>query len=113
MKKYYPDKYVAKPKKAYEELPITKSDFYTVPALVVPQDSLLRYPAKVALVANELCGSSTEYFFHLSKSSWTDSNPIDETGFTPDVKLSIPGSQWVNYIKEALKKSQPGFPAKK
>lgn len=143
-KKYYPDEYVASLKKIYEELPTTKNAFYEVPGLTIPVDSVLLNPSKVALITDELCGSSTEYFFQLmkqskktirygansvgmmdyegpssttplpckelilmmpvSKSSWTDKNPIDESGFTPDVKLSVPAKQWVEYIIKDLKK---------
>ncbi|WP_426327695.1 hypothetical protein [Pedobacter sp. R-06] len=40
----------------------------------------------------------------VSKSSWTDKKPIDATGFSPDVKLNIPGDQWVEYIIKDLKR---------
>jgi hypothetical protein len=142
-KKYYPDKYMANLKKIYEQLPSTESSFYKIPGLTIPLDTVLANPSKVALITDELCGSSTEYFFQLmkqskkttrygantvgmmdyegpssitplpckmfilmmpvSKSSWTDKNPIDETGFSPDVKLSIPKEQWVDYIIKDLK----------
>jgi C-terminal processing protease CtpA/Prc len=42
----------------------------------------------------------------VSKSSWTDKKPIDESGFSPDVKLSIPSKQWVEYIVKDLKKKR-------
>lgn len=42
----------------------------------------------------------------VSKSSWTDKNPIDESGFSPDVKLTIPSKQWVEYIIKDLKKKR-------
>lgn len=143
-KKYYPDEYISTLKKIYEELPTAKSTFYEVPGLTIPIDSVLGNPSRVALITDELCGSSTEYFFQLmkqskkttrygsnsvgmmdyegptsttplpckelilmmpvSKSSWTDKNPIDEAGFSPDVKLKIPGKQWVEYIVKDLKK---------
>ena len=143
MKKYYPDDYVAKLKTTYEDLLTSKDIFYTVPGLTIPVDSVLSYPAKIALITDELGGSSTEYFFQLmkqskkttrygtnsvgmmdyegpstttplpckelilmmpiAKSSWTDKNPIDETGFKPDVKLDIPKSQWVDFIMKEMK----------
>ena len=145
-KKYYPDKYVANLKRIYEELPSVRNTFYEIPGLTIPVDSVLSNPAKVALITDELCGSSTEYFFHLmkqskkttrygrnsvgmmdyegpasqtplpckslilmmpvSKSSWTDKTPIDATGFSPDVKLSIPENQWVEYILKDLKRKK-------
>jgi len=40
----------------------------------------------------------------VSKSSWTDKNPIDESGFNPDVKLNMPAKQWVEYITKDLKR---------
>lgn len=145
MKKYFPDEYMSRLKKAYEELPAVKNDFYQIPALTIPADAVLSSPSKVALITDELCGSSAEYFFQLmaqskkttrygtnsvgmmdyegptatsplpckefilmipvSKSSWTDQHPIDETGFRPDVKLSIPPKQWIDYIMTDLKKN--------
>jgi len=143
-KKYFPDEYVARLKKIYDELPTTKDTFYEIPGLTIPVDSVLSSPAKVALITDDLCGSSTEYFFQLmkqskkttrygtnsvgmmdyegpssttplpckslilmmpvSKSSWTDKDPIDENGFTPDVKLNMRGNQWVEYITKDLKR---------
>jgi len=143
-KKYFPDEYVARLKKIYDELPTTKDTFYEIPGLTIPVDSVLSSPAKVALITDDLCGSSTEYFFQLmkqskkttrygtnsvgmmdyegpssttplpckslilmmpvSKSSWTDKDPIDENGFTPDVKLNMQGNQWVEYITKDLKR---------
>lgn len=144
MKKYFPEEYVAKLKTTYDELPTTNNPFYTIPGLTIPVDSVLTNPARVALITDELCGSSTEYFFHLmkqskktirygtnsvgmmdyegpstttplpckdlilmipvSKSSWTDSNPIDEIGFEPDVKLNMPKSKWIDSILNDLQK---------
>lgn len=40
----------------------------------------------------------------VSKSSWTDKNPIDESGFSPDVKLSMPAKQWIEYVIKDLKR---------
>lgn len=143
-KKYYPDQYVALLKKVYEELPTVKDTFYPVPGLTIPVDAVLSSPSKVALITDDLCGSSTEYFFKLmeqskktvrygintvgmmdyegpaaatplphkqfilmipvSKSSWTDKQPIDENGFTPDVKLTVPEKEWVDYIIKDIRK---------
>jgi len=146
LKKYYPDEYISTLKKIYEELPDTKNVFYAVPGLTIPVDSVLDSPSKVALITDELCGSSTEYFFQLmkqskktirygsnsvgmmdyegptsttplpckelilmmpvSKSSWTDKSPIDEVGFSPDIKLNISEKQWVEYIVKDLKRTR-------
>lgn len=38
------------------------------------------------------------------KSSWTDTQPIDQTGFTPDVRIRLPESQWIDFIVEDLPK---------
>jgi hypothetical protein len=125
-KKYFPETTLHLYKKAYEELPATNKQYYSIPSVAFPLDSITVNPKKIALVVDNLCGSSTEYFFYLSKesaktttygvntfgmmdyegassnllpysnfrvsipivkSSWTDSNPIDRTGFTPNVIL--------------------------
>ncbi|HMO61969.1 MAG TPA: S41 family peptidase [Ferruginibacter sp.] len=39
------------------------------------------------------------------KSSWTDTKPIDKTGFSPDIDLSkIPQEQWLEYIRLTMEK---------
>jgi hypothetical protein len=68
-KKYFPDATLNAYKKAFAELPVTNLPFYPVPGVVFPLDSITVYPEKIALVVDELCGSSTEYFFFLSKES--------------------------------------------
>lgn len=143
-KKYFPDSILAKYKQAYKELPVTDKPFYPAPGVDFPLDSLMRMPEKIALIVDDLCGSSTEYFFFLSrqskktityglntvgmmdyegmstptplpfdryivtipivKSSWTDKNPIDQTGFTPDVLLKLPPQEWVKWISRDLPK---------
>lgn len=143
-KKYYTDGYVAALKRVYEALPAVKDAFYRIPGLTIPVDTILKSPSKVAIITDDLCGSSTEYFFKLmeqskktvryginsvgmmdyegptattplphkqfilmipvSKSSWTDQAPIDENGFTPDVKLHMPEKDWVDYIIKDIKK---------
>jgi hypothetical protein len=142
--KYFPDSVLAVYKKAFSELPVSKDLFYPVPGVVFPLDSVTNYPKKIALVVDNLCGSSTEYFFYLSKSSaktttygvntfgmmdyegaspttlpyalfqlsipivkssWTDSSPIDKTGFSPDVNLGhIKPENWIAYIRQKLEK---------
>lgn len=68
-KKYFPDKTLAAYKKAYKELPTTKKQFYPIPGVSFPLDSVLKNPKKIALVVDDFCGSSTEYFFNLTKQS--------------------------------------------
>lgn len=142
--KYFPDSILTSYKNAYAELPATTAAFYPAPGVVFPLDSITVNPKKIALVVDNLCGSSTEYFFFLStksaktvtygshtfgmmdyegaspttlpfpgfrlaipivKSSWTDSNPIDKTGFTPDVLLDKTApAKWMDYIRQQLEK---------
>ena len=120
-KKYFPEKVIAAYKKAYRELPKTNKTFYPIPSVTFPLDSVILKPKRIALVVDDLCGSSTEYFFSISKqskktttygvptigmmdyegmsnptalpynkyvltipiskSSWTDNHPIDQSGF--------------------------------
>ncbi|RYG43051.1 MAG: hypothetical protein EOO01_21965 [Chitinophagaceae bacterium] len=68
-KKYFPDSLINVYKKVYAELSITKEPFYPTPAVTFPLDSILSKPIKIALLVDDLCGSSTEYFFYLSKQS--------------------------------------------
>lgn len=68
-KKYFPDQVLARYKKAYHELPTTKESFYPIPGVSFPLDSILLKPKKIALIVDDLCGSSTEYFFYISKQS--------------------------------------------
>jgi len=68
-KKYFPDDVLNSYKKAYAELPNTKQTFYPIPGVTFPLDSVINQPQKIALLVDDLCGSSTEYFFYLSKQS--------------------------------------------
>lgn len=68
-KKYFPDEIVAAYKKAYKELPTTKKIFYPIPGVTFPLDSITAKPKRIALIVDDLCGSSTEYFFYISKQS--------------------------------------------
>lgn len=142
LKKYFTDEHVASLKKAYAELPTSKETFYPVRGLDIPLDSITTYPKKVALLVDELCGSSTEYFMFLmrqskkvhsygwntlgmmdyegptvttqlpsdqfilmvpvSRSSWTERVPIDETGFAPKLRLKGDGAKWVNEVRRKL-----------
>lgn len=144
-KKYFPHETVAAYKKAYKELPTTKKEFYPIPGVTFPLDSILKNPKKIALVVDDFCGSSAEYFFFISKqskktttygmntigmmdyegmsnltqmpysnyyltipivkSSWTDTKPIDKTGFKPDIILNkIEQNKWIDFIKKDLEK---------
>ncbi len=68
-KKYFPDDILAAYRKAYEELPATKSAFYPIPGVTFPLDSVLKNPGKIALIVDDFCGSSAEYFFFTCKQS--------------------------------------------
>ncbi|MFY7827040.1 MAG: S41 family peptidase [Flectobacillus sp.] len=67
--KYFPDTIMQAYRQAYEELPKTTEKFYSIPSVQFPLDSVSKYPQKVAVLFDELCGSSTEYFFYLLKQS--------------------------------------------
>lgn len=69
MKKYFTPEYMAAYKKAYVEIPSAKSIFYPVPSITIPVDSVQKKPGNIALVFDDLCGSSTEYFFYISRQS--------------------------------------------
>jgi len=68
-KKYFPDTVLKLYQQAYNELPVTKEPFYPIPGVTFPLDSITQYPKKIALLVDDLCGSSTEYFFFLSRQS--------------------------------------------
>jgi C-terminal processing protease CtpA/Prc len=68
-RRYFPDDVLNAYKKAYNELPTTKETFYPVPAVSFPLDSITKKPEKIALVIDNFCGSSAEYFVYLSKQS--------------------------------------------
>ncbi|HEY8920003.1 MAG TPA: hypothetical protein VIM87_26375, partial [Chitinophaga sp.] len=40
----------------------------------------------------------------ITKSSWTDTKPIDQTGFTPDVPIRLPENRWIDFIVDDLPK---------
>ncbi|MDZ4071604.1 MAG: S41 family peptidase [Sediminibacterium sp.] len=90
-KKYFPDETIAAYKKAYQELPTTKKTFYPIPGVTFPLDSILQRPKKIALIVDDLCGSSTEYFFHISKQSKkTTTYGIPTIGMMDYEGMSIP-----------------------
>ncbi len=142
-KKYFPEEMVGEYKTAYQELPTTEKTYYPLPAITFPLDSIMSNPKKIALVIDDLCGSSAEYFFFISKqskktttygintigmmdyegmsiptampydkfiltipivkSSWTDTNPIDQNGFKPDIRLdNMEQENWIDYIQKDL-----------
>jgi len=68
-KKYFPEAVVAQYKEAYDQLPKTNSTFYPTPAVDFPLDTILTFPSKVAVIVDDFGGSSTEYFFYLTKQS--------------------------------------------
>lgn len=144
-KKYFPEETLNQYKKAYAELPVTREEFYPIPGVTFPLDSITRSPKKIALLVDNLCGSSTEYFFQLSKqssktiryglpttgmmdyegmstptplpydkfiltipivrSSWTATQPIDQTGFVPDVLLNkVPREKWIQWVAADIQK---------
>ncbi|ACU63763.1 S41 family peptidase [Chitinophaga pinensis] len=144
LKKYYTPSLVQQYQQIYKEMPLAKTAFYTIPSVTIPLDSITPHPVLIALVFDELCGSSTEYFFQVSKqskkiirygtstlgmmdyagmpqstplpfkgyylaipdtkSSWTDTAPIDATGLQPEKDLSkIPQTEWVDFIRRDLK----------
>lgn len=144
-KKYFPDEILAAYKKTYQELPSTKNEFYPIPGVYFPLDSILINPKRIALVVDDFCGSSSEYFVFISKqskktttygintigmmdyegmsnptpmpypnyyltipivkSSWTDKNPIDKTGFKPDIILDkIEQNKWVDFLQRELER---------
>ncbi len=145
MKKYFTPAYMLTLIRAYEEIPVSKEVYYPIPSITIPLDSVAKFPKKIALIFDDLCGSSAEYFFHISrqsdkitrygdrtfgmmdylgmpqrtalpfkdyhlvipdtKSSWTDKAPIDQTGFIPEVDLSVlPQWKWVDFVKNDLSK---------
>lgn len=143
-KKYFPPETIEKYKKAYKELPLTNHTFYPTPGVNFPLDSVLKFPAKIAVIFDDFGGSSTEYFFNLTKQSkkvitygqptigmmdyvgmsiptklpykafdlyipieksgWTDSKPIDRTGFVPEIVIKENQENWVDYIINDLPK---------
>lgn len=143
-KKYFPQEIIEKYKKAYKELPLTNHTFYPTPGVNFPLDSILKFPAKIAVIFDNFGGSSTEYFFYLTKQSkkvttygqstigmmdyvgmsiptklpyeafdlyipieksgWTNSNPIDRTGFVPQIVIKENQENWVDYIITDLPK---------
>ena len=50
-------------------MPKTNSTFYPTPAVNFPLDTVLKLPSKVAVIVDNFGGSSTEYFFYLTKQS--------------------------------------------
>lgn len=99
-KKYFPENILQAYKKAYDELPGTKEKFYPVPGVSFPLESQMPKPKKIALLVDDLCGSSTEYFFYLSKQSTkTTTYGINTIGMMDYEGMSIPTPlPYTNYI---------------
>lgn len=90
-KKYFPDDILNAYKKAYAELPTTKKKYYPIPGVTFPLDSVTRYPEKIALIVDDFCGSSTEYFFYLSRQSRkTTTYGVNTIGMMDYEGMSIP-----------------------
>lgn len=68
-RKYFPEEVLSQYKKAYQELPTTTEEFFPVPGVTFPLDSVMKNPKKVALIVDNFSGSSAEYFFFLTKQS--------------------------------------------
>lgn len=68
-KQSYTSEILAEYRKAYEEIPKSRNTFYALPSLTLYSDTVLSKPEKVALIFDDLGGSSTEYFFYISKQS--------------------------------------------
>lgn len=89
--KYFPEEVLVQYKKAYEELPTTKAEFYPVPGVTFPLDSVMKYPRKVALIVDNFSGSSAEYFFFLTKQSQKTTSYGSQTFGMMDYEgMSIP-----------------------
>lgn len=143
MEKYYTPAFMEQYRKAYQNISNSTSGFCAVPAISIPLDETPAKPGKIALIFDNFCGSSTEYFFQLSKqshkikrygiptlgmmdyagmpqatplpfkgyhlaipdtkSSWTDTAPINHTGFKPENDLSkVPKQEWIEYTRKDL-----------
>ncbi|MCU0375212.1 MAG: S41 family peptidase, partial [Chitinophagaceae bacterium] len=68
-KKYFPDSTVLAYKKAYEQIQVTQQPFYPIPTVTFPLEGIMTNPRKIALLVDDFCGSSAEYFFFLSRQS--------------------------------------------
>lgn len=100
LKKYFTDAHMASLKKAYAELPTSTAVFYPIHGLDIPLDSILIYPKKVALLVDEWCGSSTEYFLFLMRQSKKvqsyGSNTVGVMDYEgPTVTTPLPSDQFI------------------
>jgi hypothetical protein len=68
-KRNYTPELVAANKKAYQEIPQSKAAFYPIPSMMLTADSAAKTPGKIALIFDDLGGSSTEFFFYVSRQS--------------------------------------------
>ena len=60
---------LAKYKKAHDEIQVSKALFYKMPSSTLFADSISKNPKRIALIFDDLGGSSTEYFFYISMQS--------------------------------------------
>lgn len=67
--KSYTPELLERYKKTYQEAQVSKETFLAVPSLTLHADTVLPKPEKLALIVDDRGGSSTEYFFYLSKQS--------------------------------------------
>jgi hypothetical protein len=68
-KKYYTPELVSANKKAYQEIPQSKAAFYPMSSMLLTADSIAQNPRKIAVIFDDLGGSSTEFFFYISRQS--------------------------------------------
>ena len=64
-----PPELLAKYKKAFDEIQVSKEQFYKMPSSTLFADSSSANPKQIALIFDDLGGSSTEYFFYISLQS--------------------------------------------
>ncbi|NRF39471.1 S41 family peptidase [Pedobacter foliorum] len=69
LKKNYTPELIAANKKAYLEIPQSKATFYPIPSMLLTTDSIAKSPRNIALIFDDLGGSSTEFFFYVSRQS--------------------------------------------
>lgn len=67
--KYFPEEVLSKYKKTYKELTNTQNEYLPIPGVIFPLEKIFKQPKKIALMVDNLSGSSAEYFFFISKQS--------------------------------------------
>lgn len=90
-KKYFPDSTVRAYKNAYEQIQVTQQAFYPIPTVTFPLEGVMAKPRKIALLVDNFCGSSAEYFFYLSRqSAKTTTYGINTLGMMDYEGMSVP-----------------------